>query len=207
MLEQFFFLKHLDDDEAAVRIVHRHWGVGSRALAWPTALFLAGWLCYAVAPVPLVLLFAAVASVWGAAWWMRNFFDYYLDVWIITDHGIIDLKWEGWFHRQSTRILYSDIQGVSYEIKGIMDTLANCGSVTIEKISTGTAFSMSDVHDPKSVETVILEYMERYLHSKNLKNAKHVQDLLAEFVAEKMQLQDVSKQKPERKKGMVTRKL
>jgi len=113
------------------------------------------------------------------------------DVWIITDQGVIALAWEGWFHRTSMRTLYSDIQGVSYEINGIMGTLNGYGTLSMEKISTGGKVSLSHVRYPRKIQALILQNMESYLHKKNLKNAKHVQDLLAEFVAEKIQLSDI----------------
>jgi hypothetical protein len=106
-------------------------------------------------------------------WWARNFFDYYMDAWIITNHGVIDLEWHGWFHRQSARILFSDVQGVSYEIKGVTGTLMRFGTVSIEKISTGAAVSLSHVPRPRTVETLILRNMETYLHTKNLKDTKN----------------------------------
>jgi hypothetical protein len=123
-------------------------------------------------------------------WWLRQFFNYYLDAWIITDQGIIDLNWVGWFHRQSARVLYSDIQGVSYEINGVLATLLKYGDISVEKISTGTAISLPYVHKPKIVESLILKNMEEYLHKKNIKNSKHVQEILSAFVAEQAQLKD-----------------
>jgi len=144
------------------------------------------------------------------SWIARNFFDYYLDVWIITDQGIIDLQWNGWFHRQSSRILYSDIQGVSYEIAGIIGTINRTGTVTVEKMSTGTTFSMSQIRNPRLVEALILRKMEEYLHKKNLKDATHVQDILASYVAEKVQLDDLKKKEPKEqatKRTIVTRRV
>lgn len=177
-------------------IVHRHWLLGLRVLALPAASFLA-------AAALLVLRHSQTALVTGLLWeglsllWLsRNFFDYYLDAWIITDHGIIDLEWKGWFHRQSARILYSDIQGVSYEIQGVLGTLLRYGSVSIEKISTGSAISVAQVPNPRRVESEILRNMEGYLHSKNMKNAKHIQTLLSDFVAGHIQESALKGSKP-----------
>jgi hypothetical protein len=124
-------------------------------------------------------------------WWLRNFFDYFLDAWIITDHGIIDLNWHGWFHRESTRVLYSDVQGVSYEIKGILGTLFGFGDIAVEKISTGASISLSSVSFPRAVQTAIHRNMEAYVHTKNLKDAKTVQTILAEFVAGSLQRKEL----------------
>jgi len=130
-------------------------------------------------------------------WILRNFYDYYLDAWIITDQGIIDVAWHGWFHRESTRVLYSDIQGVSYEIQGVTSTLMRYGQVSVEKISTGSVISLDYVPRPRRIEALILKNMEKYLHSKKLGDAKHVQDILAAIVAREVQLENFEEEDDE----------
>jgi hypothetical protein len=189
-LNSFLFRKHLEEDETLIRVVHKHWLLGFKALFWPTLLFLfCVWLLSVVQTRGMVTVTSVFGVVIGV-WWLRNFFDYYLDAWIITDQGIIDIAWFGWFHRQSTRVLYSDLQGISYEIQGVMGTLLRYGTVSVEKISTGAAVSLDHVSNPKKVEILILRNMETYLHKKNMKDAKHVQELLATLVAEQINLKE-----------------
>ncbi len=192
-MDAFLFKKHLEDDEHIRIVVHKHWLFGLRYLLFPSVSFLASWLLLSVRHTQAMIAILGLWSVVSLVWWLRNFFDYYLDAWIITDHGIIDLEWLGWFHRQSSRILYSDIQGVSTETHGITGTLLRYGTVSIEKISTGAAVTIECVPRPRAVESVILKNMETYLHSKNLKNAKHIEELLSTFVAEHMQGESVGK--------------
>src|SRR3989338_1727077 len=189
-LDHLLFSRHLDDDEEVIAIIHKHWLLGVRALLWPTVSFVLSWVLLYY--VPFIVMFYGV-SLWSVlciVWWLLNFFDYYLDAWIITDQGVIDLEWHGWFHRASSRILYSDIQGVSYEIFGILGTLLRFGELSIEKISTGDTVSLEYVKDPRKVEACILKNMEQYLHSKNIKDARRVQELLAEIVTTHIQLDD-----------------
>lgn len=190
MLNQFLFKKHLEDDETLVCVVHKHWLLGFRVLFWPS-LFVLGcvWLM-TLAQVRGAYIAVAIITFVVLVWWLRNFFDYFLDAWLITDQGIIDIAWFGWFHRQSTRVLYSDLQGISYEIKGVWGTLLRFGTLSVEKISTGTAVSLDYVTNPKRVELLVLKNMETYLHSRNMKDAKQVQELLATLVAEQIQLQE-----------------
>ncbi len=211
MLENFLFKKHLEDDENVSMIVHKYWGIGAQALFWPALFFVGGCVFLAAAPQRLTLLVVSLWSLFVIVWGIRNFLDYYLDAWIVTDQGIIALEWFGWFHRQSSRILYSDLQGVSYEISGIIGTLSRYGTLSVEKISTGAKLSLPFVRHPKHVESLILKNMEEYLLKKNLKNAKHVQDLLTEFVAQKMQLEEATneneKRKPSRRSPMTSRRI
>lgn len=191
MLNRILFRGHLEEDELLVRIVHKHWLLGVRALLWPSVFF--GGACFLLSLQPTRGVFSvfALGAVVVLVWWLRNFFDYFLDAWIITTHGIIDVAWHGWFHRQSARILYSDVQGVSYEIKGVLPTLLRFGTVSVEKVSTGEAVSLESVKNPRKVEATVLKCMEDYLHSKNMKDSKHVQQILASMVAQQIQLREL----------------
>lgn len=191
MLDQWLLKRHLEEEEVLKEVVHKHWLTGIKSLCWPTVVFLFLWVFLYQAPFRSVFLVIALASILTTVWWLRNFFDYYLDAWIITDQAVIDLAWHGWFHRQSTRVLYSDIQGVSYEIYGVLGTVLGYGTVNIEKISTGSMVSLDHVPQPRRVEALILKSMEAYLHTKNLKDARHVQEILADFVATQVQIEAV----------------
>ena len=191
MLSQLLFSKHLEDDETLRKVVHKHWLVGIRALFWPTVFFLGIVFILAMQPARGIVTVLSVLSVVILVWWLRNFFDYYLDAWLVTDQGIIDIAWHGWFHRQSTRTLYSDLQGVSYEIVGIPATLFRYGTIEIEKVSSGQTISLDYVHNPKKVESLVVASQEVYLHSKNMKDSKQIQKLLSALVAEQIQLQDL----------------
>ena len=180
---QFFFQQHLEEDEAVIVEVNKHWRFGLKTLVIPSLLFTGVWTTLYAAPNKYMFYGVAIAALGVLIWWIRNFLDYFLDAWIVTNKGIIDLEWHGWFHRSSTRILFSDVEGVSYEIKGLAGTLMNYGDLTLEKVSTGTTIKMPFVHRPKKIITVIMNAMEKYVHSKNLKDAKTVQTILAEFVA------------------------
>lgn len=187
MLNKAIFSRHLEEDEVLMRVVHKHWLIGLKVLFWPT-LFLAAclgglWLTISSRGVFLTLSLATMVVM---VWWLRNFFDYYLDAWIITDQGIIDIAWHGWFHREASKILYSDVNGVSYEIKGVIPTLMRFGTITVEKVSTGAAVSLDYVKSPRRVEMLVLQMMEAYLHHKNLKDASQVQELLSVLIAEQI---------------------
>lgn len=187
MLNTFFFTQHLDDEEEIQMVVHKHWLLGIQSLWLPTLVFLAVWSLLYFSHTPYVVYGISASACGVAIWWIRNFMDYYLDAWIITNKGVVDLSWHGWFHRSSTRVLYSDIQGLQYEVKGVLGTILGYGEISLEKISTGNTMSMEYVKCPRRVEAMVLQCMEAYMHKKNLKDATTVQSILAEFVASTMQ--------------------
>lgn len=189
LVGQKHFHRHVDDDEEIIMVVHKHWLLWFKYLFWPLLGFVFAWLLFLFAPHRFIFYIAAIASIATMVWALRSFYDYYLDAWIITDQGIIDVEWHGWFHRQSTRVLFSDIQGVSYEIQGFLGTMMRFGTIGVEKISTGSVLSMDSVKNPRAIEALILQAMEGYLHGKNLTDAKHVQDILAQLVANEVNLE------------------
>jgi hypothetical protein len=183
------FTRHVEDDEEIIMVVHKHWLLGFKYLLWPIVTMLGSWGFLYLAPLTAIFYAVSLLSVAVLVWGLRNFYDYYLDAWIITENSIIDVEWHGWFHRQSTRVLFSDVQGVSYEIQGIFGTMLKFGTIGIEKISTGSVLSLDSVKNPRSVEASILNAMEEYLHSKNLTDAKRVQELLSQIVAREVNLE------------------
>ncbi|HLD64224.1 MAG TPA: PH domain-containing protein [Candidatus Peribacteraceae bacterium] len=195
MVLQRMFDRHLNEDEEILEVVHRHWLAGFKTLALPTLAIVGLLLLFAAAPTRAVAIVTGVLGTICVLWWVRNFFDYYLDAWILTDEGIIDVAWHGWFHRTSSRVLYSDLQGVSYEIKGFIGTLLRHGRISVEKISTGSEIAMEDVAQPRRVEEMILKNMEEYLHSNNLRDASAVQELLSKVVAREMGIREVRKKR------------
>ena len=189
MLERLFE-RHLEEEEPLYAVVHKHWLLGFRDLFFPGLALLVTWALLYVAPIAPVALFVLVVDVMIATWFIRNFLDYYLDGWVITDRAIIDVEWHGWFHRSSTRIDYSSIEGVSYEIQGVLGTLLRFGTVSIEKIGTGSTVSIEKVKNPRDVESTILACQEACIRTKNLKDSSAVQDIIAEIVAERMYLKE-----------------
>lgn len=194
-LNQHLFNRHLEEEEEVVLVVHKHWWIGLKYMFWPTIsilglVLLLGVLVTREQSANTAYYVVALLNIVVLVWWFRNFFDYYLDAWIITNSGIVDVEWHGWFHRQSSRVLYSDIQGVSYEIDGVVNTLLRYGTISVEKVSTGNEISMDNVQNPRAIEAVILKHMEDYLHNKNLKDASTVQDILTSVIAREMQMRD-----------------
>ena len=189
MLERMFY-KHLEEDEELYLVIHKYWFVGLKTLLLPASGLLASFVLLYNAPLRSVAILIALIDIALILWFLRNFLDYFLDAWIITNSAVIDVEWHGWFHRQSTRIDYSSIEGVSYEIIGVMGTLLRYGTVTIEKISSGATVSLDYVKNPKDVESSILACQEACVRSKNMKDSSIVKDIIAEIVAERMYLHE-----------------
>ncbi|HLC75813.1 MAG TPA: PH domain-containing protein [Candidatus Peribacterales bacterium] len=187
MLERLFH-RHLEDDEPMYLLVHKHWMLSFVELALPLLALLGSWVLLYMAPIKPVFVTIFLVDIVILFWGMRNFLDYYLDALLITDRAVIDIEWHGWFHRESTRIDYSSIEGVSYEVQGILGTILNYGTITIERIGNGSVVEIEKVKRPRDVESAILACQSECLRTKNLKDSAQVKDIIAEIVAERMQM-------------------
>lgn len=197
MCDRLLFRRHLEDDEELRKIVHKHWGVVLCAVVWPSVSLLLALATVILLPYRTAILLAGGWAALSIVWWMRNFLGAYLDAWLVTDAAVIAVEWFGWFHRRSTRVLYSDIEEASYEVQGILATAFRYGTVSIERVSTGAVVELDYVPHPREVTNAILRNMEEYLHTKNLKDAKNVQEILSTIVAEQLQLQQISAEEEE----------
>lgn len=115
----------------------------------------------------------------GSLSFFYKLLDWYMDAWIITNVGIIDLQWDGFFRKSSTRIEYYTIEGVTYEIQGFWNTIMNYGNIMIERLGTGTVVTLADVASPKKVEREVLAYQKEFVKEKNFKDHMALKDMLA----------------------------
>lgn len=189
MLERLFH-RHLEEDEPLYLVVHHHWCFGVIALLKPLLAIIVTWALYIIIPLPPVLYIVLGLNALLCIWLLRDFLDYFLDAWIITDRSVIDVEWHGWFHRTSSRIDYSAIEGVSTEMKGILGTLLRFGTITIEKISTGITISLENVSKPRKIEAIILACQDVNMHTRNLKDTESVKDILSDLIAERIYLHE-----------------
>lgn len=185
------FRRHLEDDEPLYLVIHRSWILAIPRFAPPILALIGTWILLGIAPVRPVALAVTLIDVVILLWLLRRYFDYSLDALLITDRAVIDVEWHGWFHRESTRIEYAAIEGVSYEIQGVIGTLLNIGTITIERIGSGDIVAIGDIPRPRDVESAILACQTECLRTKNLKDSSAVKDIIAEIVAERMQLHDL----------------
>ena len=113
----YFFKRYLDDGERILDVVHRHILV-YKIEAAKTSFF------GITIPVILYLFFpqaVIIFVIWiaiGLMGLLYHFVDWYFDVWLLTNFGVIDIERDGFFTVTSTRIDYHMMEGVSYTISG-----------------------------------------------------------------------------------------
>lgn len=110
---------------------------------------------------PLLQIGAVLlAGVYYLCTWLfffSQFTDYYLDIDIVTDDRILDIEQRGLFNRVISELNLARIQDVHSEVKGIISTMFNYGTVHIQTAGEEENFVFEKVADPNGVRQKILE--------------------------------------------------
>jgi uncharacterized membrane protein YdbT with pleckstrin-like domain len=109
---------------------------------------------------PLVVLGASSYYLFVWLLFFFSFIDYYLDIWIITNERIIDVKQEGFFSRIISEQRLYRVQDVTSEIEGILPTIFNYGDVHIQTAGEIERFWFSEVPDPENIRDIIVKLTE-----------------------------------------------
>jgi uncharacterized membrane protein YdbT with pleckstrin-like domain len=84
---------------------------------------------------------------------------YILDVWIVTDHRIIDSTQHGFFNRSISELHISRIQDISVKTDGFIQTLLKFGDLEVQTAGTENKFHFRQIPDPEGVKNKIMEHL------------------------------------------------
>lgn len=179
-LRDYLYKSYLSEGEKIIFVIHRHlllemknffqiifFGVFMPLFMW--------WLFPKLLPISII---------WGTIGVVRfiyEFFDWYYDAWLVTNVSVVEVIWEGFFQKSSTRIEYHIIQGIGYEVKGILRTIFNYGSLTLEKF-TGNASKFDGAVSPRKKVEMLTAAQDKFVKSKNYKDHHALQGLLSDLL-------------------------
>jgi len=103
-------------------------------------------------------------SIWLLLLWIMFFIewtDYYLDLWVITDSRILDVEQKGFFHREVTSFNYSQIQDITVETRGLIETFFKFGTLHIQTAGHNREIVIRDASRPEEARSLILRLQEK----------------------------------------------
>lgn len=100
-----------------------------------------------------------------------HFFNWYFDIWVITQERIIDVDQEGVFSKKIGELEMFRVQDVVAEQKGVLATLFHFGKIKVETAGAKEDFSFEGISQPYDMAKQILEMAEadRSLHLGSVK--------------------------------------
>lgn len=90
---------------------------------------------------------------------MLKLFDWYNDVWIVTDRGIVDLDWTP-LRKNTAFTEYKDITGIESNENSWFDSVLKMGDLVIHKI--GTDLKIARLARPSVAVDTIQQMQDRY---------------------------------------------
>lgn len=177
MLDLFFFKKSkysFEDQksyESVIILLYRHWFT----LFVQMVLFaMLGLLPFVLAlffgptlvQYGLASLFRFVIAIYFLVWWAGLFYRitmYLLDVWIVTDHRILDSEQHGFFDRTVAELNLAKIQDISVEVNGPIATFLDFGSLEIQTAGAEKKFIFKQIPHPRLVKDMIMEAHNEYM--------------------------------------------
>lgn len=103
-------------------------------------------------------------SLWLLLLWVIFFIewtDYYLDLWIITNRRIVDVEQKGFFHREITSFRFEQIQDITVETHGLIETFFKFGILQIQTAGHSRDIIIRDAHYPEEARSLILRLSEK----------------------------------------------
>lgn len=176
------FSSFLDEGEKILHVAHRHIIIFKIDAAKPLFFGI-------VIPIVLYLFFPQVWPlflIWGIVGIFAIFYcfvDWYYDAWLLTNTGVIDVERNGLFDITATRIEYHMMEGMSYTIKGVLQTFLNFGDITIDKLGAQTFVVLKDAASPKKLERLVMKYQEKFVNERSVRDHHTLKGMLSDMIA------------------------
>jgi len=171
-------------DEVVIFLIRRHWSIIlqhisrlilGHIVAVVIFVFLNYFLNWHVpnqGPIYILLVIVATAYFLGIwLFYLYEFVDYHLDIWILTDRRIINIEQEGLFKRTISELDILKIQDVTSELHGKVQTFLDYGNVYIQTASETQRFVFEEVGQPQEVARRIIQVLEKATHNNIHKQA------------------------------------
>src|SRR3990167_1650943 len=154
-----------DDGEKVILLLRRHPFFIIVKMFFYIILFLAplflGFLFYPAFTLNNLLTpFFFAVSLWYLFVWSSVFYSltmYTLDVWIVTNHRIVDSTQNGFFNRTVSELHLARIQDISVQTKGVIQTFFKFGDLQVQTAGTEERFNFSQIPNPGQVKDEIMK--------------------------------------------------
>ena len=98
---------------------------------------------------------------------MTQLTDYWLDVWIVTTERIINTEQHGLFNRTVSEVNLGQIQDITSEQHGFLETFITFGDVFIQTAAERERFQFKNIDNPDDVKLKISELVSTCKTSHN----------------------------------------
>ena len=113
-------------------------------------------------PLMRVALGVWLLSVWTGAW--SAFTRYFLNVWVLTNQRIVDIKQPAYFRRQVSSLELNRVQDVTTDVSGATASFLGIGNITVQSAGAVDEFHMNGIPRPEEMRDIIMKYVSSYVN-------------------------------------------
>lgn len=165
--EYTFFEKYTPEGQEIEWVIHKHFlDICMHIFMWiGMGVLLPAFLYYYSGIIQNVIPFY-VLEIWLILMFIKiiyDMFDWYNDVWIITNEWVVELSWK-LFWSEMTTVRYENIEWIEVQQEWIIDTLFKKWDIIIHKI-WDDSFVLKEANNPYSAADIIEEVSDEYRNS------------------------------------------
>lgn len=182
ILDRILFASHLQNEEKLVYVVHSHWFAAYKPVCKVSFFgMLVPALFFTIFPTQISLWIFGAWFALGFLSFIREVMDWYFDVLLVTNQGVIDLDWRGVFDKSASRVDYDTIVGTAFEKRGFWSNLLNFGDFTIQNYGNAN-LNLPLAARPQRTENEIIEAKEKYTQSRGFEDERVLKEILSGMV-------------------------
>ena len=106
---------------------------------------------------PLMILFGSAYFLSIFMFFYSYFVTFYLDVWIITNDRLVDIRQVSLFSRTIAEVDLYQIQDATSEVMGFWASIFNYGNIYLQTAGPVPRFVLYNVYDPNHLREKILD--------------------------------------------------
>ena len=108
-------------------------------------------------PLTRAVLGIWLLIAWTSAWGV--FTRYFLNLWVLTNQRIVDIKQRGYFNREVSSLFLSRVQDVTTNVRGALPSLLGIGDIQVQTAGEDVEFVMHGIPRPEEMRDIILRYV------------------------------------------------
>jgi hypothetical protein len=162
--EYRFFEKYVPEGQKIKWVVHKHiLDILMQIFLWMSmAVLLPSFLYYYSGIIQNIIPFY-ILEIWLILMFIKiiyDMFDWYNDVWVITNEWVVELNWK-LFWSEMTTVRYENVEWIEVQQDGIIDTVFKKWDIIIHKI-WDDSFVLSEANNPYDACDLIEEISDEY---------------------------------------------
>lgn len=108
----------------------------------------------------LVTISISAFYLFALVFFLTQFVDYFLDVWMVTNERILDIQLNGLFARTVAETRLFRVQDVTSDVKGFFATMFNYGNVYVQTAGNKERFVFRNIPNPVYIAQQITQLVE-----------------------------------------------